>query len=106
MTENPTDVNSGGEIEVRAFMQLKQLFAERNWPFPYFYKLEKECSAVELAERLELPTDQIEAVFVNGKAQALDEGRVKPGDRVAFLPPGTPGPHRFLLGIAKMPDRQ
>lgn len=106
MTENPTNSKSACEIEVRAFMQLKQLFAERNWPFPYFFRLEKECSAADLAKRLDLPTDEIEAVFINGKAQSLTEGQVKPGDRVAFLPPGTPGPHRFLLGIAKMPDQQ
>lgn len=105
MTKKPTDHMAAGEIEIRAFMQLKQLFDKRKWPFPYFYKLEKECSAAELAQKLDLPPEQIEAVFINGKAQSLEESRVRPGDRVAFLPPGTPGPHRFLMGIAKLPER-
>lgn len=106
MTKKLTEHQQSGEIEIRGFMQLKQLFDERNWPFPYFFKLEKECSAAELVKMLDLPTEKIEAVFINGRAQPLEAGRVKPGDRVAFLPPGTPGPHRFLLGIAKMPDQQ
>lgn len=46
----------------------------------------------------------IEAVFINGKAYQPEEGLVKPGDRVAFIPPGTPGPYRVLLGIKKLPN--
>ncbi len=104
MTDKSTASMRPGEIEVRVFMQLKQLFDARNRPFPYYFKLAKGCAAVELAKMLELPPDKIEAVFINGKAQPLAEGWVEPGDRVAFLPPGTPGPHRFLMGIAKLPD--
>jgi len=89
------------EIEVRAFNSLKTIFDERNWSFPYYYKLDKECSALELAKMLDFPVDRIEAVFVNGLAGPLESSMVKPGDRVAFLPPGTPGPYRVLLGIRK-----
>ncbi len=55
-------------------------------------------SGLEIAEEIGLPTDKIEAVFRNGRIQRLDE-RVYPGDRVAFVPPGTPGPYRVLLGM-------
>ena len=52
----------------------------------------------ELARALELPLEMVEAVVVNRKVYGL-EHRVRPGDRVAFVPRGIPGPHRFTLGI-------
>ncbi|MBF7084039.1 MoaD/ThiS family protein [Desulfallas sp. Bu1-1] len=87
-----------GEVEVRAFSFLKLEFDRRGWPFPMTVKLERECTALELAEKLELPRDKIEAVFINGIAGPLDRV-VRPGDRVAFVPPGTPGPYRVILGM-------
>ena len=91
-----------GEVEIRGFMLLRDIFKERNWPIPYYYKLEQECDSLALANTLKLPLDKIEAVFINGKAYPLGEGLIEPGDRVAFLPPGTPGPYRALLGITKL----
>jgi len=55
-------------------------------------------TARELAGQLDLPLDKVEAVICNHRVQALDH-RVLPGDRIAFLPRGTPGPYRFMLGI-------
>jgi len=89
------------EVEIRGFSFLAEIFEERNWPFPLRFQLDQECSAEELARMLDLPLDKIEAVFVNGQAVALDQGRIKPGDRVAFVPPGTPGPYRVILGMVK-----
>lgn len=54
--------------------------------------------AKELAGDLDLPIDKVEAVFINHKVYGL-EHIIHPGDRVAFVPTGIPGPHRFLLGI-------
>jgi len=54
--------------------------------------------ADEIALELELPLDRIEGVFVNHLVYNLDI-IVKPGDKVAFIPTGIPGPHRFMLGI-------
>jgi len=54
--------------------------------------------AEDIALDLDLPLDKIEGVFVNHKVYNLDI-TVKPGDRVAFVPTGVPGPHRFMLGI-------
>jgi molybdopterin converting factor small subunit len=56
------------------------------------------CVASALARELDLPLEKIEAVFVNHKVYSLDH-RIQPGDRVAFVPTGTPGPARILLGI-------
>lgn len=90
------------EVEIRGFMALRDIFKERNWTIPYYLKLERECSSLELANMLKLPLDKVEAVFINRKAYPLEEGLIKPGDRVAFLPPGVPGPYRALLGIKKI----
>lgn len=57
------------------------------------------CTALELARELELPLEKIEAVFVNHLVYPLDH-RIQPGDRVAFIPTGVPGPYRLLIGIA------
>lgn len=54
--------------------------------------------ALDLANDLALPIDKVEAVFVNHLVFGLNK-TVKPGDRVAFVPTGIPGPARALLGI-------
>lgn len=88
-------------MEVRGLSFLKEIFDRRNLPFPFYVDLEEECTAGELAERLDLPLEKIEAVFINGVVHRLGDV-VRPGDRVAFLPPGTPGPYRVILGIKEM----
>lgn len=55
-------------------------------------------TARDLACELELPLKKIEGVFVNHVVYDLDH-LIRPGDKVAFVPTGVPGPHRFLLGI-------
>jgi hypothetical protein len=59
---------------------------------------EDGCAAKVLASELDLPLEMIEAVFVNHQVYSL-EHRIQPGDRVAFVPVGIPGPARGLLGI-------
>ena len=61
-------------------------------------------SAREIAMELQLPLDKIEAVFCNHLTYPIDH-TIKPGDRVAFVPYGTPGPHRYCLGIKQAGDR-
>ena len=60
-------------------------------------------SALAIAKELELPIDKIEAVFCNNTIYSLDH-QIMPGDKVAFVPHGTPGPHRFCLGIKQAGD--
>jgi sulfur carrier protein ThiS len=47
-----------------------------------------------------LSAEDVEAVMVNGSIVSIDQA-LHDGDRVALLPPGTPGPYRVLLGIRK-----
>lgn len=55
-------------------------------------------TARAIAEGLGLDLDMIEGVFVNRTVYDIDHP-VMPGDRIAFVPYGTPGPHRFYLGL-------
>jgi hypothetical protein len=55
-------------------------------------------TARDIAHELDLPLDKIEGVFVNATVYSVDH-RVFAGDRVAFIPTGVPGPHRFMLGV-------
>lgn len=59
---------------------------------------EEGTTAREIASELELDLELIEGVFVNGTVYDLDHP-VAAGDRIAFVPHGTPGPHRFYLGL-------
>lgn len=65
---------------------------------PYHIPLEKPVTGKELALSLDIPLDEIEVIFINGFVYDLNE-EIKPGDRVAFLPPGCPGPYRIALGF-------
>jgi len=58
------------------------------------------CKAGDLACKIGLPLERIEAVFVNHRVFGLDR-IIRAGDRVAFVPPGIPGTERVLLGFYK-----
>lgn len=55
-------------------------------------------TAADIADELGLPHDLIEGVFCNHTVYGIGH-RIHPGDRIAFVPYGTPGPHRFSLGL-------
>lgn len=86
-------------IELHAFMGLADVFRQRQWSNPRDYPLCAETTGAELLAQLDIPPDGVEVIFVNRKAVAADCALIRPGDRVALVPPGVPGPHRFLLGF-------
>lgn len=88
-----------GTIELHAFMGLADVFRERQWTNPCDYPLEQETTGPELMAKLDIPMNRVEVIFINRKAIAADDAVIHPGDRVALVPPGVPGPHRFLLGF-------
>jgi hypothetical protein len=89
-------------IELRAFMDLAELFRERNWPSPLEVDIEGAMTGVQLLALLDIPPEKVEVVFVNGKAFNPTMAVVTGGDRVALVPPGVPGPYRALLGFKEM----
>lgn len=88
-----------GDITVRMFGSLHTLCREQG-------RETTECVAVPpegitaraLAVQMDLPLEKIEGVFANGHVYGLSR-IIMPGDRVGFVPHGTPGPHRFMLGL-------
>lgn len=88
-----------GKVTVRMFGRLYTLRRERGLPDVAEVAVPPEGrTAEDIAHELGLPDEEIEAVFCNHRTYALDYV-VRPGDAVAFVPRGTPGPHRFTLGI-------
>ena len=101
-----TDVNTGGKmmenssktIELRGFLQLDAFLKKKFGTMPVFLEIDGPISGLELSKQLEIKRDDIEVIFVNGFVQQVDY-IINPGDRVAFLPPGCPGPYRIALGF-------
>jgi hypothetical protein len=88
-----------GTIELHAFMGLADVFRQRHWTNPRDFPLDAETLGADLLVTLDIPLDGVEVMFINRKAIAADCAVIHPGDRVALVPPGVPGPHRFLLGF-------
>jgi sulfur carrier protein ThiS len=86
-------------IELHAYMQMADFFCERQWPNPRALEIAGELTGPQLLAQLGVAQDKVEVMFVNRKAYAADIAVIHPGDRVALVPPGVPGPHRFLLGF-------
>ena len=54
-----------------------------------------------LIKKLGYKEGKVEFVFINGKVHPKDTV-LKDGDRVALVPPGTPGSYRLILGAKKI----
>lgn len=87
-------------IELRGFGKMSSLFKERGWTSPREVKIPGLLTGYGLLRLLQLNDYPIEVVFINGKAHKPADV-IHPGDRVSLVPPGTPGPHRVLLGFVK-----
>ncbi|SHK98130.1 MoaD/ThiS family protein [Desulforamulus aeronauticus] len=87
-----------GTIELRGFAKLHHVFKEKGLGFPDYFEVNDGLTGKQLIQALELNPEDVEAVMVNGTVCSMKQ-LIKPGDRVAILPPGTPGPYRVILGI-------
>ena len=85
-------------LEIRGFLQLDGFLRKKFGTMPVFYEVEGPISGLELSEALGIKREDIEVIFVNGFVQSIDY-IINPGDRMAFLPPGCPGPYRIALGF-------
>lgn len=85
--------------KIRLFGNLHTLRRERGLSSIADIYLPPEGRTAEaVAHELDLPLERIEGVFCNHTAYSLDK-ILRPGDELAFIPTGVPGPHRFMLGI-------
>ncbi len=97
MTESGADI----PLEVRVFGALRKHLDRQNIPYLIKKHIPRgTLTSMDIAKELNIPSDEIEAIFINGKVSDRDM-LLSPGDRIAFLPYGTPGPYRVFLGIVK-----
>jgi len=86
-------------ITVRVFGSLRPQRDERGLPHTFTCDVPDDgISGRDLARSLDLDPDLIEGIFVNHTVHGIAV-TVHPGDRVAFVPYDTPGPHRVFLGL-------
>jgi molybdopterin converting factor small subunit len=90
------------EILFNAFSFLQKKLKKNNFDYANVtMAVPENHSVLDLIHSLKLVENDVEAVFINGKANSF-EYIIKDNDRVGLIPPGTPGPHRFLLGIRRV----
>ncbi|MDI6712842.1 MAG: hypothetical protein QMD96_06330 [Anaerosomatales bacterium] len=86
-------------VEVRLFGALYTWASSHDAPVRAEVEVPREgVLARDLAVAMGLPLELIEGVFVDGRVHGPDH-LIVPGQRVAFVPKGTPGPHRVFLGL-------
>ncbi len=86
-------------VTIRIFGFLRRYLDERGLPHVLTEEVPGEgIRAYDLVKRLLIPPKDVEGVFKNGQVVNIYD-HIYPGDRVALLPHGTPGPYRFFLGI-------
>jgi molybdopterin converting factor small subunit len=94
-----SDVTRGEVVLVRMFGMLREVRREQGLPASAEVRVPANgVSAGEIALDLGLQLELIEGVFCNHVIRPLTH-TVRPGDEIAFVPYGTPGPHRFFLGL-------
>ena len=96
-----TAANKPHSVSIRVFGFLRRYMDEQGRSYAFDKDINsKGETAYDIAVELHIPPEEIEAVFVNGSVKNIHDS-VFPGDRVAFLPHGTPGPYRVFLGMAR-----
>lgn len=88
-------------IVFNAFSFLQKKLKAKNLPCTNAaMKVVEGTTAGEFVASLGLQQEEVEAVFVNGSV--VRRNRVlKDGDRIALVPPGTPGPYRVMLSMVQ-----
>jgi hypothetical protein len=99
-------VNGASPVTVRMIAFLDTYRKDRGLPATVYYELDADaCTAEEIARALDLPVERIEGVFHNYRGEGLD-ALIRPGDRVAFVPFGTPASHPAFFGSFKTRDTE
>ena len=95
-----------GSVLFNAFSFLQKKLKAQNIPcVNAVLDLEDGQCVKDILDGLGIAPQEIEGVFVNGKIAPI-ETLLHDGDRIGALPPGTPGPYRFLLGLVSSPDKK
>jgi molybdopterin converting factor small subunit len=83
---------------VRCLAYLHTLRRERGLPPSIDVEVPAEgITSRALAEDIGLPVERVEGAFLNHRIAGMD-ALVRAGDRIAFVPPGTPASHPAFFG--------
>lgn len=86
-------------ISFKAFSFLQnELRASGCDSFDDSMEIRENQTVEDVITMLGLDREKVEAAFVNGRIAPFSTV-LKDKDRLALVPPGTPGPYRVLLGI-------
>ncbi|WP_331773802.1 MoaD/ThiS family protein [Sulfurospirillum sp. 1612] len=86
-------------ITFNAFSFLREKLKAQGIPYVNApMELPKGITPNQIIKNLNFKDEEVEAVFINGVVLPKDT-ILKEGDRLALLPPGTPGSYRLMLGI-------
>ena len=85
-------------IRLKAFSFLHSRLNDLGIKLDSEFEVDSGRTIEELIRKIGLRDSEVEGIFVNGKIR--DRCTIlRDGDRVALVPPGTPGPYRYMLGI-------
>lgn len=91
-------MHGSSTVTVRAIAFLDAFCKERGLPSTLSVTVpEAGITAWDLAKSLGFPVESIEGIFHNYSSSGLD-ALIMPGDRVAFVPLGTPASHPAFFG--------
>ncbi len=94
------------KIVFNAVSFLRKKLKEQNIPYvEALLEFPEEFTPQKIIEKFGFEDEEVEAVFINRKVQPKDTV-LHDGDRIALLPPGTPGSYRLILGIKKLKDSE
>ena len=86
-------------ITFNAFSFLQKPLKEKKIPHKEArMEIAEDATPHTLMDGMGLERSAVEAVFINGRVAPFDT-TLNDGDRVAFVPHGTPGPYRVFLGF-------
>lgn len=86
------------QVHIRCLARLHTVQREKGRPPTMRMSVpDRGIPARVLAEEIGLPPEIVEGVFLNYRIAGLD-AVVHPGDRVAFVPVGTPASHPAFFG--------
>ncbi len=89
---SPATVTATAPVELHAFMWLSDLFKTRHWANPQRLDVDDEMTGRELLAQLAIPAERVGVMFVNHRVFDPKAAIIRPGDRVALVPPGAPMP--------------
>lgn len=90
------------KITFNAFSFVREKLKKQDIPYynaPMVFP--QNTTPKEIMQKFELTDIDVEFVFINGKVHPK-ETPLQDGDRIAFVPPGTPGSYRLILGAKQI----